>query len=136
MKIQLTTVVGLLLPLTVLAAPVTEADELVEIPVALEDDSRHTSSESFGLGKRANQSCKIVNTESEYVKCRSGPGFSHDIQAVVYPAKRYKFTCYKSGDCYENNCTWDAVKMSNGKYCYVNGYYTDDKCTAAALGQC
>lgn len=26
--------------------------------------------------------------------------------------------------------TWDAVKMSNGKYCYVNGYYTDDKCTA------
>lgn len=103
MKIQLTTIVGLLLPFTVLAAPVTEADELVEIPVAIEDGGHHASSEAFGLGKRANQSCKIVNTESEYVKCRSGPGFSHDVQAVVYPAKRYKFTCYKSGDCYENN---------------------------------
>lgn len=102
MKIQLPTIVGLLLPLTVLAAPATEADEQVDIPVAIEDDARHVS-EAFGLGKRANRSCKIVNTESEYVKCRSGPGFSHDIQAVVYPAKRYKFTCYKSGDCYENN---------------------------------
>ncbi|RDW81625.1 uncharacterized protein DSM5745_05182 [Aspergillus mulundensis] len=110
-------------------APDVDADADPEVSIPLE------SPESLGLTKRANTVCKIVNSASASVKCRSGPGFSYGVTAYVIPGKNYQFNCYKSGDCYEGNCTWQRINW-DGKSCYVNGYYTDSKCTVAALGKC
>ncbi|KAL4787193.1 hypothetical protein BJX76DRAFT_354380 [Aspergillus varians] len=121
MKVQLTTLMSILLPIATLAMPAPDAIDIS--PAAL------------GLEKRANTVCKIVNSSSSSVKCRTGPGFNYAVKASVIPGKSYQFNCYKSGDCYEGNCTWQRINW-DGKTCYVNGYYTDSRCTVAALGKC
>ncbi|KAL5044993.1 hypothetical protein BDW71DRAFT_208854 [Aspergillus fruticulosus] len=111
------------------AAAVAEAEALeVSVPVDI-------SPEALGLEKRAKTLCKIVNSSSDKVNCRTGPGFDYPASYSVTPGKYYEFRCYKSGDCYNGNCTWQRINW-DGKTCYVNGYYTDSKCTVAALGKC
>ncbi|KAL4765048.1 uncharacterized protein BDW70DRAFT_156209 [Aspergillus foveolatus] len=111
------------------AAAVAEAEALeVSVPVDI-------SPEALGLEKRARTLCKIVNSSSSKVNCRTGPGFDYPASYSVIPGKNYEFRCYKSGDCYNGNCTWQRINW-DGKTCYVNGYYTDSKCTVAALGKC
>ncbi|KAF9468188.1 hypothetical protein BDZ94DRAFT_1247408 [Collybia nuda] len=99
---------------------------VVASPVAVS-----TNDESARLFKRATVTCAIVNTDSTSVNCRSGPGTGYSIVNHLTAGSVHSFTCYKKGECYEGNCTWD--KTGN---CYVNGYYTDGYCTAAALGLC
>ncbi|KAG2414564.1 hypothetical protein HFD88_003755 [Aspergillus terreus] len=138
MKLQLTTLAALLLPLGAWAIPTAEAaaapapvEEVVSVPV----EARDVSPEALGLVKRSSVTCKIVNSSSSTVNCRSGPGFDYATTYVVNVGSSYVFNCYKSGDCYEGNCTWQRISW-DGKSCYVNGYYTDSRCTAAALGKC
>ncbi|KAF9885031.1 hypothetical protein FE257_000762 [Aspergillus nanangensis] len=128
MKFQLTTLAGLLLPLLTLATPTPE-------PADVPFEVRDASPEALGLTKRSATLCKIVNTGSASVNCRTGPGFDYPASFGVGPGKSYSFSCYKTGDCYEGNCTWDRISW-DGKVCYVNGYYTDSRCTIAALGKC
>ncbi|KAL3479226.1 hypothetical protein BJX99DRAFT_255752 [Aspergillus californicus] len=133
MKFQLSTLTMFLLPLTALAIPTAEpAAEAIAVP--LEIETRDISPEALGLEKRANTVCKIVNT-SGTVNCRTGPGFDYAAAFTVNAGSSYTFSCYKSGDCYSGNCTWQRINW-DGKTCYVNGYYTDSKCTVAALGKC
>ncbi|KAL2793296.1 hypothetical protein BJX66DRAFT_306464 [Aspergillus keveii] len=154
MKFQTTALAALLLPLAAMgmampnpnAAPeaiaeaVPAADlEIIEFPVDfdLELDARDAdiSPEAIGLEKRDRAICKIVNSGSARVKCRKGPGFSYGIEAYVIPGKAYGFDCYKKGSCYKGNCTWQRITW-DGRTCYVNGYYTNNKCTIASLGKC
>ncbi|KAL4992986.1 hypothetical protein BDV10DRAFT_198682 [Aspergillus recurvatus] len=119
-----------------LAAPTAETSgELDVADFATPVEARDISPEALGLVKRAVR-CYIVNSSSSTVNCRSGPGFDYGVVGSVTVGYSYPFNCYKSGDCYEGNCTWDQVPLSGGGVCYVNGYYTDSKCTAAALGKC
>ncbi|KAL4938049.1 hypothetical protein BDV06DRAFT_215392 [Aspergillus oleicola] len=106
------------------SAPIAEA---IAIPLEVELETR-SDPVALGLSKRANTVCKIVNSSSDHVNCRAGPGFDYSIVARVYPGSNYQFNCYKSGDCYEGNCTWQRINW-DGKFCYVNGYYTDSRCT-------
>ncbi|KAL3461797.1 hypothetical protein BJX64DRAFT_288979 [Aspergillus heterothallicus] len=142
MKLHATALAALLLPLAAMAIPnpnpeaAAEPDlaadlELIDLPL----DTRDLSVESTGLEKRSNAVCKIVNTSSSHVKCRKGPGFSYGTEAWVLPGHSYAFDCYKSGSCYNGNCTWQKITW-NGRTCYVNGYYTDKRCTVASLGKC
>ncbi|KAL4865319.1 hypothetical protein BDV12DRAFT_211103 [Aspergillus spectabilis] len=133
MKFQFLSAAVLVLP--ALAAPATEASREVDAAAALPVDASDISPESTGLVKRAVR-CYIVNSSSNTVNCRSGPGFGYSVVGSVTVGNSYPFSCYKSGDCYEGNCTWDRVPLEGGGTCYVNGYYTDSKCTAAALGKC
>ncbi|KAL4914822.1 hypothetical protein BDW62DRAFT_204187 [Aspergillus aurantiobrunneus] len=111
-----------------MAEPVPIEETMVE---AIEVEARDIRPAALGLEKRANVSCKIVNSNSDAVNCRSGPSLSSSIVAHAVVGSTYTFSCYKSGDCYEGNCTWDRTRYSGG-YCYVNGYYTDSRCTAGA----
>ncbi|KAL2816705.1 hypothetical protein BJX63DRAFT_430088 [Aspergillus granulosus] len=145
MKLQITALAALLLPLASLgmpnpnpeAAAAAEAEalpselEIIDLPL----DTRDISPEAIGLEKRSNAVCKIVNSSSSRVKCRKGPGFSYGVEAYVIPGRSYAFDCYKSGSCYNGNCTWQKITW-NGRTCYVNGYYTDGRCTVASLGKC
>ncbi|KAL4888342.1 hypothetical protein BDV59DRAFT_188683 [Aspergillus ambiguus] len=132
MKFHLTTLAGLFLPLAALAHPTAEAEA---VPRAVPVEARDISPEALGLVKRSSVTCKIVNSSSATVNCRTGPGFDYAASYVVDVGSSYTFNCYRSGDCYEGNCTWDRISW-DGKTCYVNGYYTDSRCTVAALGAC
>ncbi|KAH6715626.1 hypothetical protein DL95DRAFT_511923 [Leptodontidium sp. 2 PMI_412] len=134
MKLQ-AALIGLLLPLAVLAAPSVAADQAVAQTAADPVSSRDNSPEAIGLTKRANVNCYIVNA-STTVNCRSGPGTSYPIVGSVKQGVLYTFQCYLPGTCYENNCTWDRINAPGGGYCYVNGYYTDANCSKANLGLC
>ncbi|KAL4998439.1 hypothetical protein BDV10DRAFT_185261 [Aspergillus recurvatus] len=110
-----------LLPLSTLAMPTPNADNSMPAPPT-------------DLTPRALTTCRVINTDSE-VNCRAGPGFDYAVRTHVYPNGIYDFSCYKSGDCYNGNCTWQKVSFGTFS-CYVNGYYTDSRCTVAALGKC
>ncbi|KAL2834778.1 hypothetical protein BJY01DRAFT_252858 [Aspergillus pseudoustus] len=116
MKLQLTTLAALLLPLAAMgmpnpnpeaaAAPAAAAEPAPEVGVEIIDlplDTRDISPEAIGLEKRSNAVCKIVNSSSSSVKCRKGPGFSYGVEAYVIPGHSYAFDCYKKGSCYNGN---------------------------------
>jgi hypothetical protein len=136
----------LLLPLGAFASPVAEdgleareAAVPVEarefaVPVEATADDEVNPLLGRDLFARADVICRIVNT-SDHANCRSGPGFDYPVTHLPGTGVDYHFRCYKTGDCYNNNCTWDKLVWSGGS-CYVNGYYTDSRCTAAALGKC
>ncbi|KAJ6071004.1 hypothetical protein N7467_012323 [Penicillium canescens] len=128
MKFQVT-LAAAFLPLVALAVPTAEAQPAEPVPA--EQVPRSLDE----VSKRSSIGCKIVNSSSDKVNCRSGPGTSYPVVAYVFPGTTYTFNCYKSGDCYEGNCTWDRVNYSGG-VCYVNGYYTSSACSTAALGKC
>jgi hypothetical protein len=106
MKFQLTTLVGLLLPLVALAAPAA-GDAIARLPVADIIDSRSEAQDvTPNLEKRKLMTCYIINSDSKRVNCRKGPGFSYpDIGESVYVevGNAYPFGCYKTGDCYQGN---------------------------------
>ncbi|KAL4882975.1 hypothetical protein BJY04DRAFT_31575 [Aspergillus karnatakaensis] len=134
MKLQFLSIAGLLA--SALAAPTSESSLDLDVAEASPvSEVRDISPEALGLVKRAVR-CKIVNSSSSTVNCRSGPRFEFSVVGSVKVGYSYPFNCYQSGDCYEGNCTWQQVPLEGGHYCYVNGYYTDSKCTAAALGKC
>ncbi|KAJ5261313.1 hypothetical protein N7478_011908 [Penicillium angulare] len=140
MKFQ-ATLVAALLPLVALAAPAAEnalefAQAIPVKEVQAETEAVRRSASLEELSKRSSVSCKIINSSSAQVNCRSGPGTSYSIAGYVATGSTYTFKCYKSGSCYENNCTWDQVPLEGGGVCYVNGYYTSSACSAAALGKC
>ncbi|PLB40977.1 uncharacterized protein BDW47DRAFT_100280 [Aspergillus candidus] len=97
-------------------------------------EPRDTSPEALGLAKRS-VSCKIINV-SKYANCRSGPGTNYEVRHRAPVGQSYNFVCYKKGECYQGNCTWDKIIIDSGYVCYVNGYFTDSKCSMAALGKC
>ncbi|KAJ5115667.1 hypothetical protein N7456_000015 [Penicillium angulare] len=112
----------ILLPLAAMAAPTAENDiRLVQaIPVVKAESETQSAPHSTGLeelSKRSNISCKIVNTSSAYVNCRSGPGFQYSILAYVLPGGTYTFHCYKSGSCYQNNWYVIYTFQSGFKLC-------------------
>ncbi|OJJ57407.1 hypothetical protein ASPSYDRAFT_133441 [Aspergillus sydowii CBS 593.65] len=136
MKFQLATVLTLLLPLALaMPAPEAEPENPMPVPELIDDGPQDTSPQALGLEKRSTVRCKIVKSSSASVNCRTGPGFSYPVLARAVTGSTHSFYCYKSGDCYNGNCTWDRA-IYNGQYCYINGYYTDNKCTVAALGAC
>ncbi|KAJ5624556.1 hypothetical protein N7510_000865 [Penicillium lagena] len=136
MKFQ-ATLAATLLPLVALAAPAAEAAAEVGQAIHLaEVQSARRATGLEELSKRSSVSCKIVNTDSPEVNCRSGPGTQYTAVGYVLPGDTYTFHCYESGSCVEDNCTWDQVPLDSGGYCYVSGYYTSSACSAAALGKC
>ncbi|OBT98571.1 hypothetical protein VE01_03568 [Pseudogymnoascus verrucosus] len=135
----------LLLPLAALANPVPEPEvvkgEVVKggyTPrdiIALRDED----AEVAGLVPRATVVCKIVNVVTT-VSCRWNPwhaGWNGNGKSAVRtdfkPNTGHDFSCYTVGECIGGNCTWDWAPNWS---CYVPGYYTDSKCTKAALGPC
>ncbi|KAJ6783092.1 hypothetical protein PWT90_08618 [Aphanocladium album] len=67
--------------------------------------------------------CNILHST---VNCRSGPSLGSRVVRSLTVGKTYKFGCYKRGDCYQDNCTWDYDIDHD---CYVNGYYTSSLCS-------
>ncbi|KAL6232160.1 hypothetical protein BDW75DRAFT_232995 [Aspergillus navahoensis] len=110
-----------LLPLSAIAMPAPNADN--GMPAAPEDNNMPAP--PIDLTPRALTTCRVINADSE-VKCRAGPGFDYAVRTHVYPNGIYDFSCYN---------TWQKVSFGTFS-CYVNGYYTDSRCTAAALGKC
>ncbi|KAK4203628.1 hypothetical protein QBC40DRAFT_316403 [Triangularia verruculosa] len=137
-----------LLPTGLLAAPVAD-DNLIAI-----ETEAHAAAEAraivktrdaadvslnepaFSLGKREIQVCEIVGSSSS-VNCRAGPNTSSSIVRKLSKGNTYAFSCVTSGECVviggATNCGWD---YSYSLACYVNGHYTDGKCTQARLGWC
>ncbi|EBA27267.1 uncharacterized protein AFUA_3G00175 [Aspergillus fumigatus Af293] len=75
------------------------------------------------------QWCHIVNSDVK-VNCRAGPHLNSRVVRTLSPGENLYFGCYKRGDCYKDNCTWDHQINPGGKGdCYVNGYFTDNHCT-------
>ncbi|KAK4032787.1 hypothetical protein C8A01DRAFT_40762 [Parachaetomium inaequale] len=115
-----------LLPLSVLAAPVSEepAAEGLAARDALDV-----------LAKRRDVQCGIYGD----VNCRTGPGTGYKSVHVIPNGAIFTFTCVKSGECITVggivNCGWDYIPKVWGG-CYVNGHYTGRECTQAALGWC
>ena len=105
MKLQAMALVGLFLPLAILAAPSADpasapadkAPKKAARPVAGD-----TSPEAIGLTKRTNVNCYIVNVDN-YANCRSGPGTGYDITGAVYEGDLYTFQCYEPGECFDGN---------------------------------
>jgi uncharacterized protein YraI len=54
------------------------------------------------LGALGAEWCTIVNSNSK-VNCRAGPSLSSRVVRQLTPGKDYYFTCYKRGDCYNDN---------------------------------
>ncbi|CRG91997.1 hypothetical protein PISL3812_09051 [Talaromyces islandicus] len=82
------------------------------------------------LDKRE-ETCFIISPDgSTAIHCRSCPSLSCDVVTTVSVGDKVDFSGYASGDCYEDNCTWDFNK--NNK-CYVNGYYTSSNCNHKVL---
>jgi len=126
-----------LLPLSILASPASGPAPKAVPPTTQTDVPEEVSGgdvEVRDLFRRSTQYCQIVNVNS-YANCRSGPGTSYPVTHWAYKGVSYAFACYKPGDCYNGNCTWDKL-VWNGGYCYVNGYLTDNNCTPARLGLC
>ncbi|KFX96206.1 hypothetical protein V490_03470 [Pseudogymnoascus sp. VKM F-3557] len=122
---------------------------------------RDEEAEEVGLVPRATRTCKIVNVVTT-VSCRWNPWHAgwngkSAVRVDFKPSTSHNFECYAVGECIggnwlvltpparalvfefvdkvadEDKSTWDWVP----KYgCYVPGYYTDSKCTMAALGRC
>ncbi|KFX95098.1 hypothetical protein O988_05971 [Pseudogymnoascus sp. VKM F-3808] len=132
-----------LLPLTALANPIPESEvqngDVVKDAYTPRDivAIRDEEAEEAGLVPRATRTCKIVNVVTT-VSCRWNPwhaGWNGNsaVRVDFKPSTSHSFECYAVGECIGGNCTWDWVP----KYgCYVPGYYTDSKCTMAALGRC
>ncbi|KAL2809222.1 hypothetical protein BJX63DRAFT_423984 [Aspergillus granulosus] len=74
------------------------------------------------------QWCRIVNSDVK-VNCRAGPSLSSRVVRTLNPGENRYFSCYKRGDCYRDNCTWDKQIERGEPDCYVNGYLTDNHCT-------
>ena len=106
MKLQAVALVGLLLPLAVLAAPSVVAAPVPAVKAAAQKAaspvSRDTSPEAIGLAKRTDVNCYIVNASST-VNCRSGPGTNYPVVGYVVEGGYYTFQCYLPGTCYEGN---------------------------------
>ncbi|PLB37512.1 uncharacterized protein BDW47DRAFT_106763 [Aspergillus candidus] len=103
MQLSLYTILGLALPLAVTASPLT---------------------------KRKEVPCTIVSNDG-WVKCRRSPRLDAYYDTRYADGYNDDFKCYKVGDCYKGNCTWDF----NGS-CYVNGYYTSSNCNTKNLPKC
>ncbi|KAI5464252.1 hypothetical protein BGZ63DRAFT_401218 [Mariannaea sp. PMI_226] len=71
--------------------------------------------------------CNVFNNDGA-VKCRSGPHFDAKVVTTIGDGDGWDFSCYKAGDCYEGNCTWDYNWELK---CYINGYYTSDQCNTS-----
>ncbi|KAL3483637.1 hypothetical protein BJX62DRAFT_244721 [Aspergillus germanicus] len=81
------------------------------------------------------QWCTIINASSK-VNCRAGPSLNSKVIRQLTPGKDYYFQCYKRGDCYNENCTWDRHIAPGVTDCYVNGYLTDNHCTMGMNPRC
>ncbi|KAJ3473499.1 hypothetical protein NLG97_g10271 [Lecanicillium saksenae] len=107
---RLTNISFWLLPATALAATPTSTDEPSACVAARAPIQTY-------------HKCKILHST---VNCRSGPSLSARVVKSLTVGNTYKFGCYKRGDCYQDNCTWDYAIDHD---CYVNGYYTSSLCS-------
>ncbi|KAH6983900.1 hypothetical protein EDB80DRAFT_247824 [Ilyonectria destructans] len=126
--------VASLLPVGLMAAPVDDGGD-VSMEGA-EPAPGTTAARDVGdeILKRSTRVCTIVGG-SATVNCRSGPGTQYGVTDTVYRGSDYVFTCVKTGECIiiggNQNCGWHKTGG-----CYVNGHYTDNRCTLASLGSC
>ncbi|OJJ05774.1 hypothetical protein ASPVEDRAFT_45271 [Aspergillus versicolor CBS 583.65] len=139
MNLQLATALTFLTLALAMPAPEAEPENPMPVPIANpienENEPRDIRPAALGLEKRARVSCKIVNTDSAAVNCRYKPSLSSSVIARIPRGSTHTFYCYKRGDCYNGNCTWDQM-FYREQICYINGYYTGSSCTAKALGVC
>ncbi|KKZ66533.1 hypothetical protein EMCG_01129 [[Emmonsia] crescens] len=86
--------------------------------------------------RRSAQTCKIVNlNKGQYVNCRYGPTTKAGNIFGFRKGQKLTFACYKKGQCVKGYCTWDRITLY-GTTCYVNGYYTDNRCSSKKLPKC
>ncbi|KAK1829791.1 hypothetical protein QBC39DRAFT_310476 [Podospora conica] len=85
------------------------------------------------------QSCAIVGGSST-VNCRGGPSTKHGVKLKLTRGRTYSFWCVYNGrnrECVTVggavNCGWHYLRDYG---CYVNGHYTDNRCTLARMGSC
>jgi hypothetical protein len=75
------------------ASPVASDLGPVAAPLSKNDEAAR-------LFDRASVSCAIIHSNNN---CWSGPGFGYAVYALVVPGETYTFSCYKNGDCFEDN---------------------------------
>ncbi|KAL5044729.1 hypothetical protein BDW71DRAFT_185695 [Aspergillus fruticulosus] len=108
-------ILSTLLPLSVLSMPTTP----------------DSSSSLFEREKK----CTI--TGASKVNCRAEWNTSSTIKRKLSKGSSYTFDCFVTGE----RVIIDGVSNASWQYigslgCYVNGHYTDSKCTSQALGRC
>ncbi|KAL2289914.1 hypothetical protein FJTKL_01194 [Diaporthe vaccinii] len=130
------------MPLAVLASPIEqhgadlvgrEADPEARVEVPGFSERSDEPNELF----RRNIDCNIIGSSST-VNCRESPNTSSDIVTTFKAGSSHSFKCAVKGQCVTingvTNCSWDKADRTLAKDCWVNGYYTDSRCTLAALG--
>ncbi|KAL4971169.1 hypothetical protein BDW66DRAFT_155933 [Aspergillus desertorum] len=108
-------ILSILLPLSVLSMPTTP----------------DSASSLFEREKK----CTI--TGASKVNCRAEWNTSSTIKHKLSEGSSYTFDCFVTGE----RVIIDGVSNASWQYigslgCYVNGHYTDSKCTSKALGRC
>ncbi|KAG8162864.1 hypothetical protein KVR01_007342 [Diaporthe batatas] len=127
------------MPLAVLASPIEQhSAELVGreaapegwVEVAPFTEKRDDPTELF----RRNIDCNIIGGSST-VNCRKCPNTSKDCPVITTfkVGSSHSFKCAQKGECVTingvTNCSWDKADRTLAKDCWVNGYYTDSRCT-------
>ncbi|KAL2131492.1 hypothetical protein VTI74DRAFT_4957 [Chaetomium olivicolor] len=132
-----TLLTGALLSLGLLAAPITEESALEVVSREAEvTANKHQAGELF---KRKDVTCQLQGGAKE-VNCRAGPGTNYKVVEQLGMWSSWVFSCVKSGECVniggKINCGWHYISYIGNNGCYINGHYTDDRCTLASLGRC
>ncbi|KAL2263945.1 hypothetical protein VTK26DRAFT_4132 [Humicola hyalothermophila] len=124
-----TLLIGALLPASLMASPTPEMGDHVTVAGgALDPRARHQFTRP--------QQCEITRV-SRAVNCRDGPGTKYRVKHSLKRGRPHPFWCVQSGECVTingfRNCGWHYVKDLD---CFVNGHYTDNRCTTARMGKC
>ncbi|KAH6838546.1 hypothetical protein B0I37DRAFT_387144 [Chaetomium sp. MPI-CAGE-AT-0009] len=119
---------GALLPVGLMANPTAEADAAP----GFSDADSSLDSRAFSRP----QHCQIIGGASK-VNCRTSPRTTARVRTTLRKGNTYDFWCVQSAQCVTingfRNCGWHYIR---GLDCYVNGHYTDNRCTLGRLGSC
>ncbi|KAG6358542.1 hypothetical protein INS49_012059 [Diaporthe citri] len=139
-KMQVVKFIVACTPLAILASPIEQRGaDLVDreaapdgwVEVAGFSERRDEPNELF----RRNIDCNIIGSSST-VNCRESPNTSSDIVTTFKVGSSHSFKCAVKGQCVTingvTNCSWDKADRTLAKDCWVNGYYTDSRCTLVA----
>ncbi|KAL3460043.1 hypothetical protein BJX64DRAFT_290690 [Aspergillus heterothallicus] len=117
MKFSPLLVSTLLLPLSALAMPVSTATD--------------PATDLFARDKK----CTITGAST--VNCRAKFNTSSAVKHKLKKGSSHTFDCFVTGERViidgVSNASWQWI---DDLKCYVNGHYTDSKCTSKALGRC
>ncbi|KAL2834592.1 hypothetical protein BJY01DRAFT_253040 [Aspergillus pseudoustus] len=117
MKISALLLPAFLLPLSTLSMPVSSPND--------------ATADLFARDKK----CTITGAST--VNCRAKFNTNSTIKRKLKKGSSYTFDCFVTGERViidgVSNASW---QWSSDLQCYVNGHYTDSKCTSQALGRC